>query len=121
MKFSKRLQLYLFGFSIGLVFITFVFGDKLFSWSYLPNDRVLAEVKTKKLAFSDASLSFLNIENKSKSYITDTVLVKGKIDFKKSHAQSKPCPDYLISYDKIQLKFTKCKDKVTIDSISRAQ
>lgn len=117
MNFSKRLQLYLFGFSIGLIFIIFVFGDKMFSWNYLPNDRVLAEVKTKPIEFSSQSLNFLKERNLSETFITDTILVKGKINFDESHAQATPCPDYLVYHADFKLKFTKCREKVTIDSI----
>ncbi len=117
MNFAKRLKLYLVGFSISLIFIILIFGKKLFSWSYLPNDRVLAEIKTKPLQFSLHSLDYLKEKNISEAYITDTVLVKGKINFEQSHAQAVPCPDYLLYYNNLKVKFTKCKDKVTIDSI----
>ncbi len=117
MTFIKRLKLYLVGFSISLIFIILVFGKKLFSWSYLPNDRVLAEIKTKSLKFSLQSQDYLNKNKISQDYITDTVLVKGEINFEQSHAQAEPCPDYLLNYKDLKVTFTKCKNTVTVTSI----
>ena len=114
MTFTKRLSLYLSGFFISLIFILFIFGKKIFSWSYLPNDRVLAEIKTKPLKLSDQSIRQLKFRKLSLDYIKDTVLVKGKINFKKSHAQEVPCPDYILNYKSLEVKFTKCKDTIII-------
>jgi hypothetical protein len=95
----------------------FIFGDKLFSWSYLPNDRVLAEIKIRSLKFSPQSQEYLKSKNHDETYITDTVLVKGKINFDESNAQAVPCPDYTLYYNELKVKFTKCKDTVIIDSL----
>lgn len=118
MTFSKRLRLYLIGFFIGTLFVLFIFGNKLFSWSYLPNDRVLAEIKTKPLKFSDQSIRDLKFRKLSTNFIKDTVLIKGTINFKKSNAQAIPCPHYVLHYEDIEVKFTKCKDTVIINSIN---
>lgn len=117
MSFSKRLRLYLTGFFMGLVFIIFVFGNKVFSWSYLPNDRVLAEIQTKPLKFSNQSLESLKLKKISLNFIKDTVLSKGKINFKKSNAQALPCPHYVLHYESLKVTFTKCKDTVVINTI----
>lgn len=117
MSFARRLRFYLLGFGIGFIFLLFVFGDRMFSWSYLPNDRVLAEIKTKKTEFSPQSLTYLTSHKISKKYITDIALVKGKIKFKESNAQATPCPIYILYYNHLKIKFTKCKTTVTIDSI----
>ncbi|MCO6565328.1 MAG: hypothetical protein J6581_07790 [Apibacter sp.] len=118
MTFSKRLRLYLIGFFIGLLFILFIFGNKVFTWSYLPNDRVLAEIKTKPLKFSDQSIHSLKFRKLSPNFIKNTVLSKGNINFKKSNAQAIPCPYYVLNYEDIEVKFTKCKDTVVINSIN---
>jgi hypothetical protein len=111
--------LYLSGFFIGLIFLLLVFGKKLFSWSYLPNDRVLAEIKIKPLKFSTQSLDFLKEKKYDQTYITDTVLVKGKINFEESNAQAIPCPDYTLYYNTLKVEFTKCKDSVIINHIGQ--
>jgi hypothetical protein len=91
----------------------------MFSWSYLPNDRVLAEIKIRTIEFSDESKKILEKSKISENFILDSALVKGKINFDQSHAQAKPCPDYLLHYKNWEITFTKCKEKVTIDHIKR--
>lgn len=117
MSFSQRLRYYLLGLGMGLVFLLFIFGNRLFSWSYLPNERVLAEIKTKKIKFSPQSLTYINNHKISKNFILDTALVKGKINFKESKAQEVPCPRYTLYYGSLKIKFTKCKTWVTVDTI----
>lgn len=117
MTFAQRLKYYLIGFMTSLLLLMIIFGNRMFSWSYLPNDRVLAEIKTKTIEFSSASKSFLEQSKTTEKFILDTVLVKGKIDFKQSHAQAEPCPDYFLNYKNWKITFTKCKEKVTINNI----
>ena len=56
MAFLKRLGFYLIGFSIGLVFLFFFLKKKSdetgASFCYLPNCRVLKELRSKPLAYS---------------------------------------------------------------------
>lgn len=118
MNFFKRLRLYLSGVFLGLIFLLFMYGDKVFSWSYLPNDRVLAEIKLKKISFSPQSESYLIENNLTTSFILDTVLVKGSINFNESNAQNKPCPYYTLYHHNIKVNFTKCKDSVFINSLN---
>jgi hypothetical protein len=52
MKFSQRLAYYLFGLLIGCIFLLYFFGEKKTEFCYLPNCRVLKELRTKPMAYS---------------------------------------------------------------------
>ena len=51
MSFFKRLLYYLFGFSIGLIFLFYFMGKKEATFNYSPNKRVLADIEKKKMDF----------------------------------------------------------------------
>lgn len=52
MSLIKRIGFYLIGFSLGLVFLAFFFKEKRTEFCYLPNCRVLKEIRSKELTFT---------------------------------------------------------------------
>ena len=56
-------------------------------------------------------------------FVKDSILTKGLIDFERSHAQKKPCPDYLLSYPeknpRFEVTFEKCDSLVTFMSLKK--
>ena len=92
----------------------------MFSCSYFPNDRVLAEIKLKKLAFSSQAQQQMKTLSLTEKFISDSILTKGKINFDESQAQANPCPKYIIYYKKkYKLSFTKCDSVVSINNIEQ--
>jgi hypothetical protein len=87
MKFSHRLAYYLFGLMIGGIFLKFVLthtSGKGLEFDYLPNARVLKNIRTKPFDFSDVAVL------KMKQFDIDTidlktVLSNGDVDFDKSN------------------------------------
>ena len=55
MKFYQRFAYYIFGFSIGLVFLFFILNGKETSCSYFPNARVLKDLRSKPFHYSDVA------------------------------------------------------------------
>lgn len=53
MKFVHRLGYYLLGFLIGGVFLVFLFKNKRTEFCYLPNCRVLKELRSKPVVYSE--------------------------------------------------------------------
>jgi hypothetical protein len=99
MAFLKRLGFYLIGLSIGLVFLFFFLKKKSeetgAQFCYFPNCRVLKELRSKPLIYSD------QIDQLVADQILDSVtlayfLNEGDINFKKSDTKSKNCKTYLI-------------------------
>jgi hypothetical protein len=44
-----------------------------------------------------SSYGYLRIDEK---FVKDSIITNGKVDFDRSHAQKKPCPDYLLYPEK---------------------
>ncbi|WP_312902585.1 hypothetical protein [Chryseobacterium taichungense] len=120
----KKLKFYMIGLIPGLIIVFFILNKKGASCSgYLPNSRVIAETLSKDFTYSDqfkAEMSALNVNEK---YLKDSIITKGKIDFDKSHAQKKPCPDYLLTYPEenpaYEITFEKCEEKATMLSLKK--
>lgn len=108
----------------GLVIVFFILNKKGASCSgYLPNSRVIAETLSKEFTYSESfknEMAALKIDEK---FIKDSIITKGKIDFDKSHAQKKPCPDYLLIYPennpKYEITFDKCEEKATFNTLKK--
>ncbi len=108
----------------GLVIVFFILNKKGASCSgYLPNSRVIAETLSKDFKYSDsfkAEMTALKIDEK---FLKDSIITKGKVDFDKSHAQKKPCPDYLLTYPedqpKYEITFEKCEEQATMNSLKK--
>lgn len=100
----------------GLILVFFILNKKGASCSgYLPNSRVIAETLSKDFVYSDdfkAEMQRLNVDEK---FLRDSILTKGNVEFEKSHAQKKPCPDYVLSYPKknprFEIAFEKCEEQ----------
>tara|TARA_R110002050_G_scaffold16019_2_gene49081 strand:- start:180313 stop:180690 length:378 start_codon:yes stop_codon:yes gene_type:complete len=124
MSFLKRLGFFLFGLSIGIVFLVFFFKNKAketgTEFCYLPNCRVLKDLRSKSYSYSDEVTSML-ASGEIDSLEIKAFFINGDVDFKNSDTKSKPCKIYLINQeidDKEQtLKVTNCPNKIVIESI----
>ncbi|TYA71886.1 hypothetical protein [Seonamhaeicola marinus] len=88
MKLVHRVGYYLGGFSIGLIVLMFFLSGKKVSCDYGPEARVLKNIRTKRI-------------NYTQTFITDSatinkVLKYGNVDFSKSEPHKEPCATYLI-------------------------
>ncbi|GMN08806.1 DUF4258 domain-containing protein [Croceitalea sp. MTPC9] len=116
MAFIKRLGWYLVGVSVGLVFLAFILkkksGEEGIDFCYLPNCRVLKNLRSKPIAF-DSSL-----EKQMDSTYLLKVLTDGDIDFGKSDTKSKPCKTYFINFDDKVIQLRNCEEEVIIQKIT---
>ncbi|WP_089859637.1 hypothetical protein [Chryseobacterium taeanense] len=120
----KKLKFYMIGLIPGLIIVFFILNKKGASCSgYLPNSRVIAETLSKDFTYSDQFKSEMAALNVNEKFLKDSIITKGKIDFDKSHAQKKPCPDYLLTYPEenpaFQITFEKCEEKATMLSLKK--
>lgn len=95
MKFIQRVGYYLGGFSIGLVILAFFLSGKKTSCSYGPEARVLKNINSKKIIYSD-SIKREMLEMQMDSTDMRRVLIKGDINFSKSEPRQEPCALYYI-------------------------
>lgn len=98
MTLLQRFGYYLGGFSIGLIILAFFLNGKKVSCSYGPDARVLKNINSKKLVYSDAIQLYMN-EHQIDTSMIKHVLKKGDINFSKSDTRLKPCAIYSIEGD----------------------
>tara|TARA_R110000868_G_scaffold311668_2_gene572625 strand:+ start:777 stop:1148 length:372 start_codon:yes stop_codon:yes gene_type:complete len=121
MKLIERFGYYFGGFSIGLILLAFFLSGKRVSCDYGPNARVLKNISTKKLIFSDAVQ--LEIANKRIDSISISYLLKkGDINFSESKPREKPCHIYVIEGElnqkKMVLTVKNCDSIATVLNMS---
>lgn len=125
MSFLKRLGFFLFGLSIGIVFLVFFFKNKAketgVEFCYLPNCRVLKDLRSKSYSYSDEVGKMMASGEIDSLKIKDFFL-NGDVDFDNSQTKSKPCKTYLIT-NEIEsgaiktLTVTNCPTKIVIEKI----
>ncbi len=126
MSFLKRLGFFIFGLSIGIIFLTVFFKNKAketgTEFCYLPNCRVLKDLRSKSYSYSD-EVTKMMANGEIDSVAIKSFFVDGDVDFNKSDTESKPCKTYVIEHenseDKVQfLTVTNCPKKIVIEKIT---
>ncbi len=122
MTLLQRIGYYLGGFSIGLIILAFFLNGKKVSCDYGPEARVLKNINTKKIIFSEDIIAEIDA-NKLDSTTISYLLKKGDINFTNSLPREKPCGIYVIEgeYQSIEMLMTveNCDSIATILKISR--
>ena len=120
MKLIQRVGFYLGGFSIGLIFLAFFLSGKRASCSYGPDARVLKNISTKQLKYSQNVIDI--IQNKSIDTLTILKALKfGDVNFDESNTKLDSCKIYVIENDfenkHISLSVENCETIATINTI----
>lgn len=120
----KKLKFYAIGFIPGLIIVFFILNKKGASCSgYLPNSRVIAESLSKEFKYSDEVKTAMSTYKIDEKFVKDSIITNGKVDFDKSHAQKKPCPEYLITYPEknpsYEITFEKCEETLTVNTLKK--
>jgi len=117
MKLINRLGFYICGFSIGLIFLAFIFKGKKTNFSYWPNDRIINDINKKKIIFSKRSIDNLLLFDIDSSEI-DIILKNGKAigRYKKSNLDS--CKVYTIKSKSFIFEFENCVTTAILKNIS---
>ncbi|MBU2905663.1 MULTISPECIES: DUF4258 domain-containing protein [Arenibacter] len=125
MAFLKRLGFFLFGLSIGLVFLTIFLKKKSqetgTEFCYFPNCRTLKDIRSKQISYSDAIVQLMQ-ERELDSTDINGFLYNGEVDFGASETKTKPCKTYYIEgmlKDRTAiLKVKNCSEKAVIESVA---
>ncbi|TXF77603.1 hypothetical protein [Chryseobacterium sp.] len=120
----RKFKFFLIGLVPGLLLVFFILNKKGASCSgYLPNSRVIAETLSKDFQYSENFKKEMAINRINEKFLKDSIITLGKINFEKSHAQNKPCPDYILSYPKDhpkwEINFEKCEEQSIFKSIKK--
>lgn len=120
MKLIQRLGYYLGGFSIGLIVLAFFLSGKKTSCAYGPNARVLKNISTKQLTYSEAANASIEKHLIDSSSIS-LVLKNGSVNFDKSNTKLDSCRIYIIEEtlnDKeVMLTIENCDSIATVKAI----
>lgn len=95
MKLIQRIGYYLGGFSMGLIILAFFLNGKKTSCSYGPESRVLKNINSKPIHYSQ-NISNLMFNKTIDSAAISRILKKGDINFSKSLPRQTPCGIYVI-------------------------
>jgi len=128
MAFLKRLGYYMAGLAIGILILTFLLKKKTTDtgteFCYFPNCRVLKDLRSKPISYSD-SISDLLEEGVIDSTDIASFLRQGSVAFGKSDTRSRPCTTYVIEHtlkgkDAI-MKTINCDSLLQISQISYSE
>jgi len=119
--FIKRLGYFMVGLSLGIVFLAFFLKKKSdetgVSFCYLPNCRVLKDLRSKPIYYSDRISEML--KNQELDTLTiNHFLTDGDVNFGASDTKSKPCRTYQIEDEATgkttTLEVKNCPERITI-------
>jgi len=123
MKFFQRFAYYFVGLIIGLFFVSMVFSGKDTRCNYLPNARVLNDLRNKPFNYSPRASEIL-----SQSWV-DTIDIKnslqhGDVDFDQSNIAVGKGKKYVIEgrtlkNQEIILTITNYSDKAVLENITK--
>jgi len=116
MNFLKRIGYYLIGVSLGSIVVLFIWKGKDISFDYGPNARTLKSIRSKQILFSKITLNELNNTSVDSVRIKQ-ILKSGKVNFSKSKPRIKPCAEYLVESDNIDIYVRRCDSVATIEKI----
>ena len=98
MPFLRRLGYFLIGLSVGLIFLAVFLKKKTdetgTEFCYLPNCRVLKELRSKPLQTDPA------LKVAADSLLVQYLLKEGDVDFRQSDTRAEPCKIYRINGSK---------------------
>ncbi|PWN59816.1 hypothetical protein [Chryseobacterium viscerum] len=120
----KKLKFFVIGFLPGLLLVFFILNKKGASCSgYLPNSRVIAETLSKEFKYSEEVKSAMTTYKIDEKFVKDSIITNGKVDFDRSQAQKKPCPNYILTYPEknpsYEVSFEKCEEEVTVNGLKK--
>lgn len=125
MPFLKRLGFFLFGLSIGIIFLAFFLKNKAeetgTEFCYFPNCRVLKDLRSKSYSYSDEVKAMI-LSGEIDSLKIKSFFIQGNVNFKKSDTQTTPCKTYLIEKESEDngmqlLRVKNCPNTIVIESI----
>jgi hypothetical protein len=127
MKFYQRLAFFLFGLLIGVIFLVYFLGAKAESrgvaFCYLPNCRVLKDIRSKPFYYSEKALLVL-AETWIDSIDIKNTLTHGEVDFSQSNVKVGNAKRYriegkTINQETVVLTILNYSDKAELESIEK--
>lgn len=122
MTFGERLKTYGLGFIAGCFLVVLFFGRrnscKNYIPNYLPEGRVIQEMKYKPLLYSHEAMRALQQLSFDTATFRTKMLPELDINFDLSDQRAKPCGQYVAFYQDslsdLRIEFEKCKESTEI-------
>lgn len=116
MQLLKRFGYFLIGLSLGSIAVMFFWKKKKVTFDYGMDARTLKTIRIRKRLFSDEAINSMKIYDIDSTKI-NTILNTGDVDFSKSKPRQKPCAEYLVTGETINLYISRCDSTATINKI----
>lgn len=119
----KRIGYFLIGVSFSIVIIAFFLKgrDEKLDFCYLPNCRVLKNIRSKSLSIDPKVQETLNTYKVNRDNLKD-MLTYGEVDFSESDTDAKPCKTYIVEViwkeKDVTLTVKNCLKKAVITDFS---
>lgn len=120
MPLLKRIGYYLIGLSIGVIFLIFFFKNKQTEFCYLPNCRVLKEVRENNFKVEPDVQNTLDNLQLTEQDIED-ILTYGDVNFSESDTHAEPCRMYIIEAiwkeKEVTFSIKNCPDEAILEKV----
>jgi len=117
MKLAKRLAYFSGGFIIGIALLFFILSGKKTSCAYGLDARTLKNIKLKKRAFSEETITVLR-ENQMDTSAILILLEDGDVVFSESNTKLDSCKQYVIegevSEKNLKIRIENCDSLATV-------
>ncbi len=121
MKLLKRFFYFGMGLFVGSIFVWFIWEKKDVQFDYMPNARVLKNIRTDVRLFSNEATNNMTTIGLDSIDIS-SILKNGNVDFGESSPREKPCKIYVVNgktkKKNIKLTIIKCDTVSTIDKVN---
>ncbi|NQY05206.1 MAG: hypothetical protein HRT68_03115 [Flavobacteriaceae bacterium] len=114
---AKRIIYFSIGLAFGIVFLVFFFKGKGTEFCYLPNCRVLKDIRKKELTVDEKALSEVKLSASELDALLDEAKNDGDINFSMSDTESSPCKTYVITTEKHFVTIKNCKKTAVVEKI----
>ncbi|WP_075340898.1 DUF4258 domain-containing protein [Tenacibaculum agarivorans] len=116
MRLLKRFGYYLIGVTFGTLAVSFFWKNKKVTFDYGMDARTLKSIRTKKRLFSESAQQVIDQYNVDTAQIS-LILKSGDVAFKKSKPRLRPCAEYYVEGEKLDLYVIRCDSTATIDKV----
>lgn len=116
MELLKRFGYYFIGLALGSIGVMFFWQKKKVTFDYGMDARTLKTIRIRKRIFSDDATRTMLLHNIDSAQIS-AVLKHGDIDFGNSKPRQKPCAEYLVTSETINLQISRCDSTATITKV----
>ncbi|CAL2084543.1 conserved hypothetical protein [Tenacibaculum sp. 190524A05c] len=116
MQLLKRVGFYMIGVALGTLAVSFFWKNKKVTFDYGMDARTLKSIRIKKRLFSEDAIKTIVLHKIDTAQIS-YILKKGDVNFGKSKPRLKPCAEYYVTSEKLDLYVIRCDSTATIDKV----